>query len=83
MDSKDVLTMSWSFSMAEGNLSGFREPIHCKDDGVAIRWRKPSDKVQGDVGPGAMRNREWLKEASRSLPRSLILSTYHACSDEG
>ena len=63
-------------------MGGFGKPIHHRKDGVAIIRRDTSDKVQGYMGPGAMRNKGWLKEAGWSLLRSLILSTHHACGGE-
>ena len=64
-------------------MSSFGKSIHnLKDGGVAIRQRETSDKVQEYIGAGAMRKREWLKEASQSLPQSLILSTHCARGDK-
>lgn len=34
------------------------------------------------MGPGMVRNREWLKKASQILPQSLILSTHSAGDNE-
>lgn len=64
-------------------MGGFRKPVHHrKDGGVAIRRREALDEVQGYIVPWAVRDRKWLKEASRSLPRSFILGTNGAGSDE-
>lgn len=61
----------------------FGKPIQHSMDGVVALWRmETSDKVQGYMGPGAMRNREELKEASRSLQRSLVLCAHSAGGDE-
>jgi len=49
------------------------EPVYYhEDDRVAIRWGETHDKVQGDVGPGAMRHVERLKKTSRGLMRKLV-----------
>jgi hypothetical protein len=66
--------MSWAVSVTEGNL------------GKGIKWaalenrsitrREALDEVQGYMVPGAVRDRKWLKEASWSLPRSLVLCTH-------
>ena len=65
-------------------MGGLGERVHsCQNDSVAIRQREPSDKVQRDMGPGTMRDKQGLKEARRSLPLSLVLSTHCARGDEG
>ena len=63
-------------------MGGFGKPFHHGQDGVAIKRGKTRDKVQGDVRPGMMRDRQRLEETSRSFPRSLVLCTNRASSDE-
>ena len=31
------------------------------------------DEIHGDVGPGAMRKRQWMQETSMGLERGLVL----------
>lgn len=51
------------------------EPIHDGEDGsIATGGGKTGDKVQRDVGPGAMRNGEWMELTSWGLVRGLILT---------
>jgi hypothetical protein len=72
------------FTSGERNeVGGFGKPIHHgQDGGVAIRQGKTNDKVQGDVRPGTVMDRQRLEETSQSLPRSLVLCTDCASGDE-
>ena len=64
-------------------MGGFGKPIHHNQDGgVAIRWGKTREIVQGEVGPGTLRDRQRLEEISRSLSRSHVLRTNRASGDE-
>lgn len=47
----------------------------CQDGGVDIKWGENHDKVQGFVIPGTVRDKQRLKDISRSLSRSLVLHT--------
>ena len=64
-------------------MSGLGKPVdHSQDGSVALRRGETHDEIQGYVGPGTVRDRQRLQKASRSLPRSLVLSTHCASNDE-
>lgn len=59
------------------------ETVHDgQEDSVAIRGGETSNKVQRNVGPGAMRNRKRLKQTSRRLAGGLVLTAGRKCFDK-
>lgn len=64
-------------------MGGFGKPVdHSQDGSVALRWGETRDTIQGYVGPGMVRDRQWLNKTSPSLPGSLVLSTDRASGDK-
>jgi hypothetical protein len=73
-------TISWAVSLAEGSLwRGMKwtalenRSTNSQDGSVALRQGETREKIQGYMGPGMVRDRQWLEKIRRSLPRSLVL----------